>query len=108
MSVVKEFLPLMLEIITVQHQTSLDAYGKPSWGTGSSYRCRIMNTQRMIRDADGREIVEAGRAIVYGVVKASVATDRIVLPSGATPKVVSVSKIQDEDGDHHTVIGFGQ
>jgi hypothetical protein len=108
MSVVKEFLPLMLDTVTIQHQNAVDKYGKPSWGSSTSYRCRIMNTQRMIRDAEGREIVEAGRAVIYGVVASASPKDRMTLPSGATPPVVSVSTIQDEDGAHHTVVGFGQ
>lgn len=104
----RDFLPLMLQTITVQHQSAVDKYGKPSWGSSDSYRCRIMNTERMVRDSEGREIVEAGRAVVWGVVSGVSVKDRIVLPDGSTPPVVTVSTMQDTTGDHHSVIGFGQ
>lgn len=103
-----EFAEMMLETVVISNQSSLDAYGKQSWGAGVSYRCRIMNTQRILRDVDGREIVEAGRAIIYGMAPTVTTKSKIVLPNGSSPPVVSVSKIQDETGDHHTVVGFGQ
>ena len=97
---------MMLETITVYGQSTIDKYGKQTFGSGTGYRCRIMNEQRILRDHEGREIIESGRAIIYGMATINV-KDKISLPSGATPAVTSVSKIQDEDGDHHMVIGFG-
>jgi hypothetical protein len=60
----------------------------------------------MVRQVDGREILEAGRAIVYGVATVDV-NDRITIPGGTSPLVTTVATIKDEVGDHHTVIGFG-
>jgi hypothetical protein len=50
--------------------------------------------------------VEQGRAVIYGVAVADV-RGRIDLPWGAPTLIVSVDQIADEDGDHHTVIGYG-
>ena len=109
MTLPKDFAEMMLQTIILFPQAAVDKYGKQSFGTGVSYRCRIMNTQRILQDAQGREIIEAGRAIIYGVLAATPsAHDEVQLPDGSTPKVVSVSKVQDEVGDHHSVIGFGQ
>lgn len=101
-----EFEEMMRETITVQTQSSLDKYGKQAWGTGVTYKCRYMAEQRVLRDQDGREIIEQGRALVYGVAVASV-KDRVTLPNGAHPLVTSVDTVYDESGTHHTVIGFG-
>lgn len=109
MTVPKDFAEMMRQTIILFPQSAVDKYGKQSFGTGVSYLCRIMNTQRITRDAQGREIVEAGRAIIYGVLAGTPsAHDKIQLPDGSTPKVISVSKVQDEDGDYHSTIGYGQ
>lgn len=107
MSLPKDFAEMMLETVVLSSQSAIDKYGKPSWGTGTSYQCRIINDQRILKDQDGRDIIESGRAIIYGVVANASVKMRITLPNGSQPAVTSVSKIQDEDGDHHSVIGFG-
>ena len=107
MAIAKDFYVMMPHTVTVFGSTTLDKYGRQSFsGTGTSYRCRIIWDQRMMRTADGREILEAGRAIVYGVASVDV-NDRITIPGGGSPLVTSVAQIKDEVGDHHTVIGFG-
>lgn len=109
MGVPPEFLPMMLETVTLKAQSSLDKYGKQSFAaSGTSYRARLMFTERILRDKDGREIVEAGRAILYGAAPTATTQWQITLPDGSTPRIVSVSTIKDESGDHHSVIGFGQ
>ena len=109
MGISKEFLPMMREVITLRAQTALDKYGKQSFATGAtSYNARIMCEERILRDKDGREIVESGRAIIYGVAASVTPQWQITLPDGSTPKITMVDTIQDEDGDHHSVIGFGQ
>ena len=109
MGISKEFLPMMRETVTLRAQASLDKYGKQSFATGAStYRARLIWQERILRDKDGREIVEAGRAILYGAAASVTPQWQITLPDGSRPKITSVSTIEDEDGDHHSVIGFGQ
>jgi hypothetical protein len=109
MAISREFLPLMLETVTLTASTTLDKYGKQSFAaSGVPFRARIMWSERILRDKDGREIVEAGRAVLYGAAPTATPAWRITLPDGSTPKIVSVATIEDEDGDHHSVIGFGQ
>lgn len=107
MPIARDFYVMMPHTVTVFGSSTLDKYGKQSYAaTGTSYRCRVVWDQRMIRTTDGREILEAGRAIVYGVATVDV-NDRITIPGGGSPLVTSVSQVKDEVGDHHTVIGFG-
>ena len=106
-AIAKDFSVMMPHTVVVYGSSTLDKYGKQSYsGSGTSYQCRLIWDSRMIRDTDGREILEAGRAIVYGVATVDV-NDKITLPDGRTPLVTSVSQLKDEVGDHHTVIGFG-
>jgi hypothetical protein len=107
MAIHSDFSEMMPHTVTVFGSSTMDKYGKQSWsGSGTAYQCRVIWDQRMIRTTDNREILEAGRAIVYGVATVDV-NDRITIPGGASPLVTSVAQIKDEVGDHHTVIGFG-
>ena len=106
-AIAKDFSVMMPHAVIVYGSSTLDKYGKQSHsGSGTSYQCRLIWDSRMIRTQDGREILEAGRAVVYGVATVDV-NDRIALPDGRTPLITSVSQLRDESGAHHTVIGFG-
>lgn len=107
MPVDPEFSEMMPHTITVYGSATLNKYGQQSYsGDGTGYQCRLIWDERMIRTTDGREILEAGRAVVYGMATVDV-NDKVELPDGSTPLVTSVSELKDEVGDHHTVIGFG-
>jgi hypothetical protein len=107
MAIARDFYVMMPETVTVYATSTMNKYGSQSWsGSGTNYRCRLVWDSRMVRDAEGREILEAGRAIVYGPATVSV-KDKLTLPNGNSPLVTTVATIKDEKGDHHTVIGFG-
>jgi len=109
MGISSEFLPLMSEIVVLKANTTMDAYGKQSFAaSGVSYNARLIFEARMVRDADGREVVEAGKAIIYGAVSSLTPSWQITLPDGTNPKITFTDLIKDEDGDHHSVVGFGQ
>ena len=109
MSLSKDFLPLMLETVVLKSQASLDKYGKQTFSeTGASFRARLVYDEKIIRDNEGREIVQAGRAILYGVPTSLAANWQITLPDGSSPRITSVDTLQDEDGNHHSVVGFGK
>lgn len=109
MGISREFLPMMREQVVLNAQSAIDKYGKQSFATGgASFQARLIFEERILRDKDGREIVEAGRAILFGAASSVTPQWRITLPDGSQPKITSVDTIQDEGGDHHSVIGFGQ
>lgn len=109
MAIPNDFLEMMLQTVTVAAQTGLDNYGKPSYSASpDAYRCRIIWQERIRRDAQGRELVEAGRAILTQSAASVTPVHKLTLPDGSTPKIVSVETIQDEDGNHHSAISFGQ
>lgn len=106
MGVPSDFAEMMSETITLYPASTIDAYGKQSYGAGVTYQARLVYEQKILRDSEGREIVQQGRAIIYGVATGSV-KDRLQLPDGTRPLITSFDTVRDEDGDHHSVIGFG-
>ena len=110
MTIERDFAEMMEEVAIFANQASIDKYGKQTFSASpTSYSARVMNSQRIVRDKDGREIVEAGKAIIYGVLPNTVTPlSKIVLPNGSTPPIIHVDTIQDENGDHHTSVTFGQ
>jgi hypothetical protein len=109
MTVEKEFLEMMLQTASVAAQTGLDKYGKPTYSASPSvYRCRYIRSDRILRDSDGREIIESGRAILTTAAASVTTTHKLTLPDGRTPKIVDVSTLQDTGGNYYTAIGFGQ
>lgn len=109
MGISPEFLPMMPDTITLKSQSSVDKYGKQSFAaSGTSFQARLVWQEKILRDMEGREIIEAGRAILYGAAASATPQWQIILPDGSTPKITSVALIKDEDGNHHSVIGFGQ
>ena len=109
MGIPPEFLPMMLETVTLRANSTVDKYGKQSFAaSGVSYRARLVFDVRLVRDAEGREVVQAGKAILYGAVPSLNPRWQITLPDGTTPKITFVDTVLDEDGDHHSVVGFGQ
>lgn len=63
---------------------------------------------RNVRTPDGRTVAETGRAYLYGVF-ADVTTDwTILLGSGASPVILTIDIPYDQNGAHHTVVGFGE
>lgn len=110
MPIEAEFAEMMLDTILVAakagYEGGTDLYGRHAYAADVPYRCRLVYEQRILRDKDGQEVVEQGRALIYGVATASV-LDRVTLPDGSKPLVTSVDTVADPDGDHHSVIGFG-
>jgi len=103
-----EFLSLMPSTVTVYAQTARDAYGKQTFSpAGKTVRCRVVPTNDVVRDSNGREIVAGGRVYCFGTPSVSV-DSRLVLPDESEPSIVSVQVQNDETGTHHTVITFGR
>jgi|ERR1019366_3291804 hypothetical protein len=103
------FLALMPETIIITHPDTLNnLHGKRTYtGTATNVRCRIQNKGMLIRAADGKETVTTGRVYCYGIVSVSVG-DKLTLPDGTSPVILSVDNSEDEAGGYCTVIHFGK
>lgn len=103
------FLDMMPNTVVVYPKASLDQYGKRSFSaTGASYRCRVQDSDDLIRTDDGREVVISGRVYLYGAPTTITTDSRIVLPDGTSPVIFRVTVNNDDTGPHHTVIEYGR
>jgi len=111
MSIDRELLTLMTDTVTWSTASTLSQYGVPTWaGTGHSMAARIVTRHDEIRDADGQ--VRAARATVWcastnGSTFIPTVDDRITLPDGTTPPILTVETYPDEIGTHHHKIAIG-
>lgn len=108
MTIEAAFLTMMPSTVTLHAVSSTDAYGKRTFaGSGTSVRCRVQTSRRLIVSADGLEIPEEGRVYCYGVVSATV-RHKLTLPSGEVVPILMVDTRNDEAGTYSTVISFGK
>jgi hypothetical protein len=102
------FLDLMVQTITVSTVATLGVGGAPTYSTAqTSYRARVVNTNKFVSDGRG-----GGAAVAYEAWIASTGIlapgSKYTLPDGATPPVVRVDTFPDESGHHHVRILFGR
>jgi hypothetical protein len=100
------YLEMMPSTVTIYNETSSDKYGKPTFGTGTAVRCRIVPTKQSTRTGTGVDITEVGKVYCYGTPTVAV-DDKLLLPTGETVFAVAVQIQNDESGAHHTVISIG-
>jgi len=101
-----DLLSMMPHTLTVAPWTGHNAYGEATYGTAVSYTARVQGKMQMVRDAAGVERVST--VTCYVATTASIGPkDKLTLPSGwvpVSPPILSVQRVSDEGGDHHTVI----
>lgn len=100
------FLALMPHTVTISTRASHNNYGEPSYGSGTSYRARVLNAPAFKRGAGG-ETVEIQTTVWVASTGTISVDDRITLPDGTTPPIVLVERVPDEDGTHHHKLGLG-
>lgn len=108
MSFESDFLELMVDTLTYEHETGTrDGYAKATgFGAPVTVTCRIVHSTRMVRADTGEEIVSRSHAYLAGAPGIRV-NDRITMPDGSQPPVVAVERFPDTDGPHHEVVYFG-
>lgn len=84
---------LLQHTVTVEPWTGSGAYGDV-WGTGFTLACFVEDKRRLVRAADGSEVVS--ETTVYANRGPSIPNrSRVTLPNGRKPLVIVVS---DHDG----------
>ena len=104
-----EFRELLTQTITVSTVATLGVGGAPTFSTSaSSYRARLVNTNRQVYNTRGQLVAASHEAWVASTAVLSPAS-KYTLPDGSTPPVLRVDAFPDEDGAyHHTRIFFGR
>jgi len=107
-----EFLSMMPHTVRISHQTGTDVYGNRTFGSTTSYRCRVVGKILSLRRGDREELT-----VVYDIYTdmgsdSMTVNDKVELDGDPawvdqTPEVFAVSRVTDEDGHHHTKIQCG-
>ena len=106
MTIEAVFLDLMPSSVTVYPVATTDEYGKSTFSSGVVTRCRVQETGRVVKNADNRDVYEAGTIIFYGVPTISTLS-KIELPNGKFPLINSIQVYNDDVGTNHTTVSFG-
>ena len=102
------FLQLLPHTITVSTAATLSVGAAVTYSTSAtSYRARVVNTNKFVHDSRGQ-----GAAVAYEAWIASTSIlspqSKYTLPDGSTPPVVRISVMPDEEGHNHVHVQFGR
>ena len=108
MSLLDQYKWLAADTLTLEPLSTMTAYGAPSFSTTSqSLTCYVERKQRLVVTAQGNEEVAAATVYVMSS-SASIGTqDRITLPDGAQPRILTADVVKDADGQHHLEVAIG-
>ena len=83
--------------VTIAHKKSIDAHHTITYGTAQTVSCRYQEMVEKITDQNGAEVLStawlqfpAGTSLSYD--------DKITLPSGETPKISQINRINNHLG----------
>lgn len=89
-----------------------DAYGGTGvFGTATTHPCRVTYKSRLLKGADGRDILTTSR--IYfgpsstGGLPGLTVRSRVTLSDGGVPRIVSVGKYHDDEGPYYEVADCG-
>lgn len=100
-----EMLP---HTITVSTVATLGVGGAVTFSTASaSYQARVVNINRQVTDSRG-QVVAARYEVWVASTGILAPTSKYTLPDGATPPVLQIDVMPDDDGHHHNRILFGR
>lgn len=102
---IEEWADLMTDTVKVSPFIKRDTYGDPTYGKLSSYKARVNYETHFIRAATGEQVVARGWAIMATVNPVSV-NDKISLPDGSSPLILTVNVETDEKGPLYTRLDF--
>ncbi len=106
---ISDWSDVMPDTITHEAVLTRDEYGKPAtFDTIVSYQARVTGANKRVpsRTPGGQDAI-ASVAVWSAKISGLKLDDRITLPDGTTPPILSYDHVGDEKGDHHTKILFG-
>lgn len=113
---ITDYLNLFQQTVTLAAFSTNDIYGAASYGSGVTYRARIVKRPHRVRNNAGETVVAMGE-VWFGPPTADLTDntpptittqDRITLPDASTPIILSVDVVSDDSGGyHHTKVHFG-
>jgi hypothetical protein len=118
MALDSQFLALMPDRVQIQHFTSMstDGYGVRTYGTASTFQCRIEQHVQLMKDTQHKDVVSTTRiymptTTLNGTTHFVSVSDRVVLNSTydetgihLSPPIIWVERQNDDKGAHHQVV----
>jgi len=104
MALEQDFLKWFNQIVTIEPFTGVNAYGEPQYGAAVQYSAFVQRKTKLVRDRMGQEVVSTAQVYLDGSVDVGI-QDRITLPDGSQPVILSIEALSDETGNtHHKVV----
>lgn len=110
MSFEDEFEEMMGDEVTREVFVTDDSFGQSTFGVVSKVKCHIVFKPTMTRTAAGRSEVDqsvrevVSTAQIYCANVGWTVKDRVTMPDGSTPIILTVITRSDGDGSHHQVV----
>ena len=102
---ISDWADLMPAEVTVQSFISRTSYGVASYGSPVTYQARVQFTNRLIRISESEQAVARGK-VWLATTDAITVQDKILLPDGTTPLILTAQVIEDEKGPLYTQLFF--
>jgi hypothetical protein len=99
--------------VTVYNLSTVGAQAQPIYATGVQFDARVVESNKLVTDPSGREVVATHRVWILSTSTAqwSITTESAVRLSGDSAtekrKVVSIERPPDFNGNHHTALNLG-
>ena len=93
-------MAMLTQSITCEPYIKPDGRGKPSYGTSKALTCAILGMLKMVRNMEGEEVISR-ETLYFNADADSLAItchDRITLPDGRQPPIISVQPFYGEKG----------
>jgi hypothetical protein len=94
------------DVITIEPFVSRTSWGDVTYGAAVRYPAHVQGKLKTVRTRDNVDAV-SNVQVYIGPTPAVGPDDRITLPTDyavASPPILAVSPVRDEDGPHHQVI----
>jgi hypothetical protein len=98
-----DFLEMMVDSVTWEPFAGNDANGNRTYGTSQTLQCRISPKHRQTQ-TDGGAIAVSKSTIYFAGAPDISPKDRLTLPNGDQPPILTAGVIPDRDGAHHTEV----
>jgi len=104
MALEQDFLEWFNQTVTIEPFTGVNTYGEPQYGDPVQYSAFVQHKTKLVRDRTGQEVVSTAQVYLDGSVDVGI-QDRITLPEGSQPVILSIEVLPDETGStHHKVV----
>jgi hypothetical protein len=98
-----DFAEMFPHSVTIEPLAGRNVYNERTYGPAVTWKANIQGRMRLVQTANGDERVSSNTIYIFGSPHVGV-EDRITLPNGNQPQILSVATNADDKGDHHTVV----